>query len=101
MEMAWPGEFPVYHRLPGPFATQQGALVGNDGAGPAIGKISRPAFTMAKLSGLCAGVNPRLSPQNSAPRGVLLADAGSVTGAAVLLSAPLRVSGSCHSEPDF
>ena len=67
MEIAAPGEFPVYQRFPGPFATQQGALVGKEGVGPAMGKISRLGLTMAKLSGLCAGVNPRLSPQNAAP----------------------------------
>src|ERR1700722_10035932 len=101
MEMASPGALPVYHTLPGPLATQQGALVGNAGAGPTIGKMSRSGLTIAKLSGLCAGVNPRLSPQKPAPNGVLLAAAGSETGADVPLSAPSRVRGSCNREPDF
>src|SRR6202044_1912252 len=42
-----------------------------------------------------------LSPQNSAPSGVLLAFAGSVTGVLDPLSAPSRVSGSCSTDPDF
>jgi hypothetical protein len=38
MQMALPGELPVYQTLPGPLATQQGALVGKEGVGPAMGK---------------------------------------------------------------
>ena len=41
MEMACPGELPVYQMFPGPLATQQGALVGYGGVGPVIGKTSR------------------------------------------------------------
>ena len=73
MEMACPGELPVYHTLPGPLATQQGALVGNDGVGPGIGKTVPALSTMAKLSVLWAGVNPRMSPQNASPSGTMFA----------------------------
>ena len=45
----------MYQMFPGPFATQQGALMGKDGVGPAIGVRLRSSSTMAKLSGLCAG----------------------------------------------
>ena len=86
--MACPGELPVYHALPGPLATQQGALVGYDGVGPAIGKTVRFSFTIAKLSALWAGVNPRMSPQNASPSGVLFASLGSVTVVLAPLSAP-------------
>jgi hypothetical protein len=78
----------VYQRLPRPFATQQGAFVGNGGVGPVIGKRSRFLFTMAKLSGLWAGVNPSTLSQNAAPSGVLLAVFGSVTAALDPASAP-------------
>ena len=43
---------------------------------PAIGKTFRLAFTMAKLSTLWAGVNPRMSPQNASPSGTVFASAG-------------------------
>src|ERR1700744_1442204 len=99
--MASPGELAVYQMFPAPFATQQGALVGNDGVGPTIGKMSRSGLTIAKLSGLCAGVKPRSSPQKSAPSGVLLAVEGRATAAVDPLSAPSRVSGSCSTDPDF
>ena len=58
-------------------------------------------FTRAKLSGLWAGLNPRISPQNAAPRGVLFASAGSVTGKLIPLSPPRKLSGSCRTDPDF
>ena len=67
--MACPGELPVYQTFPGPLATQHGALVGYGGVGPVIGKTSLLLFTIAKLSGLWAGVNPRTSSQNAAPSG--------------------------------
>src|ERR1700679_487582 len=98
MEMASPGELPVYQTFPGPLATQHGALVGYGGVGPVIGKISALLFTIAKLSGLCAGVNPRTSSQNAAPSGVLLAVAGSATAVLVPSSAPSHRSGSCMTE---
>src|SRR5271169_5248953 len=94
IEIACPGELPVYQTLPGPFATQQGALVGKEGAGPAIGKRLRSSSSTAKLSGLCAGVNPKIFPQKEAPSGVLLALLGRVTVFAVPLSEPSCVSGS-------
>ena len=80
----------MYHTFPRPFATQQGALLGYDGVGPTIGKTSRFASKIAKLSGLCAGVNPRIFPQNAAPSGVLFAPLGSVTLRLVPLSARIR-----------
>src|SRR5262249_55889805 len=98
--MACAGEFPVYQALPGPLATQQGALVGNGGVGPVIGNTLPSLSTIAKLSGLCAGVKPRISFQNAAPNGVLFALLGSTTGAAAPLSAPSRVSGSCRTDPE-
>src|ERR1022692_2778320 len=98
MEMACPGELLVYQTFPGPLATQHGALVGYGGVGPVIGKRSRLLFTMAKLSGLWAGVNPRTSSQNAAPSGVLLAVLGRVTAALDPLSAPSHLSGSCRRE---
>src|SRR5208337_2785367 len=102
METALPGELPVYQTLPGPLATQQGALVGNEGVGPAIGKIFRSSSMMAKLSGLCAGVNPKLFPQNAAPRGTLFASLGRVMEVSVPLSEPSsRVSGSWRTEPEL
>ena len=55
---------------------------------------------MAKLSELCAGVNPRTLSQNAAPSGVLLAVLGSVTAALDPLSAPSRLSGSCRTDPE-
>src|ERR1700690_231313 len=91
MEIARPGEFPVYQTLPGPFATQQGAFVGNDGVGPAMGNTVLLLSTMAKLSTLWAGVNPRISPQNAAPSGVLFAVPGSATVVLVPVSAPWLV----------
>ena len=98
--MACPGELPVYQTFPGPLATQQGAFVGYGGVGPVIGKTSRLLFTIAKLSGLWAGVNPRTSSQNAAPSGVLLAVLGSVTAALDPLSAPSHVRGSCRRDPE-
>ena len=86
--MALPGELPVYQTLPGPLATQQGALVGKEGVGPAMGKMLRSSSMIAKLSGLCAGVNPKLFPQKAAPRGTLLALLGSVMVVSVPLSEP-------------
>src|ERR1700690_2707900 len=100
MEMACPGEFAVYQIFPGPLVTQQGALVGYDGVGPVIGKTSRFWFTIAKLSGLWAGVNPRTSSQNAAPSGVLSAVLGSATAALDPLSAPSHLSGSCRRDPE-
>jgi hypothetical protein len=100
METAWPGELAVYHTFPGPLATQHGAFVGYDGAGPAIGKISPCLFTIAKLSGLCAGVNPRISPQKAAPSGVLFAVLGRVTAELDPLSAPPHLRGSCKRTPE-
>ena len=94
--MACPGELAVYQRFPGPLATQQGALVGYGGVGPVIGKTSRFLSTIAKLSGLWAGVNPRTSSQNAAPSGVLLAVLGSVTAALDPLSAPSHLRGNCR-----
>src|SRR5208283_763652 len=102
METALPGELPVYQTLPGPLATQQGALVGNAGAGPAIGKMLRLSSMRAKLSGLCAGVNPKMFLQKAAPRGVLFALLGRVMEVLVPVSAPSScVSGSCRTDPDF
>src|SRR5271170_5762903 len=98
--MACPGELAVYQTLPGPLATQQGAFVGYAGAGPVIGKTSLLLLTMAKLSGLWAGVNPSTSSQNAAPSGVLLAVLGSVTAALDPLSAPSDLRGSCRREPE-
>src|SRR5580692_6625824 len=87
--------------LRGPLATQHGAFVGYEGAGPTIGNTFSPASTMAKLSGLWAGVKPRISPQNAAPRGVLFASVGSVMVVVAPLSAPPScVSGSCMTDPD-
>lgn len=86
--MACPGELPVYQMFPGPLATQQGALVGYAGVGPVIGKTSRLLFTMAKLSGLWAGVNPNTFSQNAPPSGVLSAVVGRVTAALEPLSSP-------------
>src|SRR5581483_5443406 len=90
-----------YQTFPGPFATQHGALVGNGGVGPTMGKTSRSRLTIAKLSGLWAGVKPSLSPQNAAPSGVLLAVSGSGTGTTEPLGAPQGVSGSWSTEPDL
>src|ERR1017187_2670201 len=98
--MACPGELPVYHALPGPLATQQGALVGNDGVGPATGKTFRFSSTIAKLSTLWAGVNPRMSPQNASPSGTVLALLGSMTVAIAPLRSPSCARGSCRTEPD-
>src|SRR4029077_10290463 len=98
--MAWPGELAVYHTFPAPFATQQGALVGYAGAGPTIGDTLPLEFTIAKLSGLCAGVKPRMSFQNAAPSGVLFAVLGSVRALLVPVSAPCWLSGSCSTDPD-
>ncbi len=101
MEMASPGELPVYQMFPGPLATQHGALVGYGGVGPVIGKISALLFTIAKLSGLWAGVNPRTSSQNAAPSGVLVRNAlGSDTAALDPASAPSPLRGSCRREPE-
>src|SRR5271169_1454396 len=102
MEMAWPGELAVYQMLLGPLATQQGALVGYAGAGPRTGKTFRSESTMAKLSGLWAGVKPRTSPQKAAPSGVLFASSGSVMVVFEPLSAPsLPERPNCRTEPDF
>src|SRR6267378_1300617 len=86
--------------FPGPLATQQGALEGNGGVGPVIGKTSRFLSTSAKLSGLWAGVKPRISPQKAAPSGVLFAVLGSATGVLAPPSAPSR-RGSCRTDPDL
>src|SRR3974390_1212200 len=102
METAWPGELAVYQMLFGPLATQHGAFVGYAGAGPRTGKTLRSESTIAKLSGLCAGVKPRTSPQNAAPSGVLFASSGRVMVVLDPLSPP-----SCperpnwRTEPDF
>src|SRR5271168_3702934 len=61
---AWKWDGFVEHAA---LAIQQGALEGNEGVGPAIGKMFRSSSMMAKLSGLCAGVNPKLFPQKAAP----------------------------------
>src|ERR1700733_7217225 len=100
MGRACPGELLVYQTFPGPFATQQGALVGYGGVGPVIGKTLRSLSTIAKLSGLWAGVNPRTSSQNAAPSGVLFAVLGSVTGSLVPLSAPSCLRNSCRTDPE-
>src|SRR5271155_5073345 len=100
IEIACPGELAVYQMFPGPLATQQGALVGYAGVGPVIGKMSLFLSTMAKLSGLWAGVNPRTSSQNAAPSGVLLAVLGSATAALDPLSAPSQLRGNCRREPE-
>src|SRR5882762_2833084 len=86
--------------FPGPLATQQGALEGNGGVGPVIAKTSRFLSTSAKLSGLWAGVKPRISPQKAAPSGVLFAVLGSVTGVLAPPSAP-SWRGSCRTDPDL
>ena len=90
----------MYQMFPGPLATQQGALEGNGGVGPVIGKTSRFLSTSAKLSGLWAGVKPRISPQKAAPSGVLFAVLGSVTGVLAPPSAP-SWRGSCRTDPDL
>src|ERR1700758_5391012 len=100
MEIAFPGEFPVYQRLFGPLATQHGALVGYGGVGPAIGFTLPFASAMAKLSGLCAGVNPRTFPQKAAPSGVLLASSGRAMLFIVPFSAPSSLSGNCRTDPE-
>src|ERR1700733_6640346 len=100
MEIASPGELAVYQMFPGPLATQHGALVGYGGVGPVMGNTSRALVTIAKLSGLCAGVNPRTSSQNAAPSGVLSAVSGSVTGMLAPLSAPPHFRGSCSRVPE-
>src|SRR5438309_4477384 len=87
--------------FPGPLATQHGALAGYGGVGPVIGNTSSFLSTIAKLSGLWAGVKPRISPQNAAPSGVLFAMAGSVTGEVAPPSAPSCLRGSCRRDPDF
>ena len=69
--------------FPGPLATQHGALTGKDGVGPAIGARFPSSSTIAKLSGLWAGVKPRTSPQNASPSGTISALLGS--GMAVLM----------------
>src|SRR5450755_3670099 len=99
MEMACPGELPVYQTFPGPLATQHGALVGYGGVGPVIANTSRLLFTMAKLSGLWAGVNPNTLSQNAAPSGVLSAVLGRVTAALEPVSAPSLLRGSCRRDP--
>src|SRR6185437_8960598 len=98
--MACPGLLAVYQTFPGPLATQQGAFAGKEGVGPATGWTLRCASTIAKLSGLCAGVNPRISPQKASPSGVLFAVLGSAIGAAPPLSAPVRVRPTCRRDPD-
>src|SRR6516225_4737324 len=88
--------------LRGPLATQHGAFAGYAGAGPTMGNTFWLASTMAKLSGLWAGVNPRVLPQNASPSGVLSASAGRAMVAPVPLSGPPScVSGSCRTDPDF
>src|SRR5271157_2197985 len=101
METAAPGELPEYQMLPAPLASQHGALVGYAGAGPGTGKTSPLGSTRAKLSGLCAGLNPRILPQKAAPSGVLLAVAGRVTTLLAPASAPYHARGNCRTDPDF
>src|ERR1017187_2099284 len=98
--MACPGEMPVSQTLPGPLATQQGALVGYGGVGPVIGNTSRLLFTMAKLFGLWAGLNPTTLSQNAAPSGVLSAVLGRVTAALEPLSPPFDMRGNCNRDPE-
>src|SRR5579862_4136914 len=101
MLIACPGEFPVYQILPAPLATQQGALTGNGGVGPATGFTVPFTSTMAKLSGLCAGVKPRTLPQNASPRGTMFALLGSGIGLLTPFNPPCRVSGSCNRDPEL
>src|SRR5580700_9284789 len=102
MLIACPGEFPVYQILPAPLATQQGAFTGYEGVGPTIAFTSPFTSTMAKLSGLCAGVKPSTLPQNAAPRGTMFALLDRGMGVLVPFNTPLWcVSGSCKRDPEL
>lgn len=63
-----------------PFATQHGALLGHGGVGPVIGTTVWSFLTIAKLSGLCAGVNPSRSLQNASPPTSVQPDGGDDRG---------------------
>src|ERR1700733_9845335 len=101
MLIACPGEFPVYQMLPAPLATQQGAFVGYGGVGPTTGFTFPFTSTMAKLSGLCAGVKPSTLPQNASPRGTMSALLGRGIGLLVPFNTPCCVSGSCKRDPEL
>src|ERR1017187_5621092 len=102
MLIACPGEFPVYQMLPAPLATQQGAFTGYEGVGPTTAFSLPFSSTMAKLSGLCAGVKPSTLPQNASPRGTMSASLGKGIDVLVPLNTPLScVSGSCKRDPEL
>src|SRR5215469_4003420 len=102
MLIACPGEFPVYQMFPAPLATQQGAFTGYEGVGPTTGFTVPFSSTMAKLSGLCAGVKPSTLPQNASPRGTMSALLGRGIGVLVPFNTPRsRVSGSCRRKPEL
>src|SRR5580692_3721789 len=102
MLIACPGEFPVYQILAAPLATQHGAFTGYEGVGPTTAfRVPFPS-TMAKLSGLCAGVKPSTLPQNASPRGTMSASLGSGIEVVVPFNTPCsRASGSCRREPEL
>src|SRR5580658_4178217 len=102
MLIASPGELPVYQMFPAPFATQHGAFTGYDGVGPATAFTLPFSSTIAKLSGLCAGVKPSTFPQNASPSGTMSASLGSAIELLSPFSTPSScVSGSCSSFPEL
>jgi hypothetical protein len=102
MLIACPGEFPVYQMLPAPLAPQQGAFVGYEGVGPTTGFTLPFSFTMAKLSGLCAGVTPGTLPQNAFPSATVSVFLGTGIGLLVLFNPPpCCVSGSYKRDPEL
>src|ERR1700689_1505126 len=102
MLIACPGEFPVYQILAAPLATQHGPFTGYEGVGPTTAFTSPFSSTMAKLSGLCAGVKPSTLPQNASPRGTMSASLGRGIELLVPLNPPCsRASGSCKRDPEL
>src|ERR1700683_4944029 len=102
MLIACPGEFPVYQILPAPFATQHGAFTGYEGVGPTTAFSLPSPSTMAKLSGLCAGVKPSTLPQNASPSGTMSASLGRGIGVLVPFNTPRScASGSCKRDPEL
>ena len=95
MEIAWPGELPVYHTLPGPLATQQGALAGIRRCRPDY-RVNIPLLVhdSEAIGAVGRSESQNVSPERLPERGTDSRMAGSVMVVLVPLSAPLRVSGS-------
>ena len=85
-----PGGIARIPRAPRPFSHPAGGVGGIRRCRPAIGKTVRLSSTIAKLSALWAGVNPRMSPQNASPERDSVRIAGERYGGARPAERPVR-----------